>query len=77
VLESAAQEERLGDTVTCFMLPTCGQVFRANGMEGMRDLGLQIKDSPAAEWVVNCKHVTVGDKVLLYLVALFVRGVST
>lgn len=68
-------EWRTKATQYLFHAANLAKVFRAKWYEGMRRLGLQVKTALPQEWVVDCKHVGHGDKVLLYLGRYLYRGV--
>jgi len=57
------------------MLPTWPRSSVPSGMRECGDLACKLRQPCPQEWVVNCKHVGRGDKVLLYLGRYLYRGV--
>ena len=50
-----------------FPVTNLAKVFRAKMFDGIKALGLKVKETLPDDWVVHCKQVGRGEQALIYL----------
>ncbi len=58
-----------------FPVANLAKVFRAKMFDGIKALGLKVKETLPDDWVVHCKQVGCGEQALIYLGRYLYRGV--
>jgi hypothetical protein len=58
-----------------FPVANLAKVFRAKMFDGIKALGLKVKETLPDDWVVHCKQVGRGEQALIYLGRYLYRGV--
>jgi hypothetical protein len=58
-----------------FPVTNLAKVFRAKMFDGIKALGLKVKETLPDDWVVHCKQVGRGEQALIYLGRYLYRGV--